>query len=104
MHEVSDILEKIFEGHPKDFNILLWDGHLIEWSARPKFTLVFRDKSAFKKMALTRDAFVVGKAFVENTFDVEGDIFEALKLRDHLAKFRPKGLEKLLILLKAISL
>lgn len=30
MQKARDILEKIFAGHPKDFNVKLWNGHLIE--------------------------------------------------------------------------
>ena len=103
MEKTVDILEKIFEKHPRDFNVRLWDGRLIEWSREPKFTLMFNDKKAFKKLLLTGDALTAGEAFIEKKLDIAGDIFEAVKLGDYLAELKLSMMEKLKILGKLLS-
>ncbi len=98
------ILERVFEGHPKDFNIGLWDGSLIKWTNSPKFTLIFKDKSAFKKVLIASDAYKAGKAFIEGQVDITGDIFEAIKLADHLSQLRLGLLEKMGLLVQVARL
>ena len=102
MQRAKDILEKVFADHPRDFNVKLWNGHLIEWSRRPKFTLTFKDKRTFRSMFLRGNAFTAGKAFVEGRLDIEGDIFEAIKLADYLSQLRLRRREKLGILWRLI--
>lgn len=104
MQRAKDILEKIFEGREKNFNIRLWNGHLIEWANPAKFTLVFRNKAAFKKIVLRGDALTAGSAYIENDIDIEGDIFEAIKLADYLAALKLSGRDKINILARLITL
>ena len=96
-------MAKIFEGYPKDFNIRLWNGHVIEWGNPAKFTLVFRDKATFRKILLRGDALTAGTAFIENKVDIEGDIFEAIKLADYLASLKLSYRDKLRILSKLLT-
>src|SRR3989338_440301 len=95
MQKARDILDKIFAGHPKNFNNRLWNCHLIEWSRQPKFILGFNDKRTFKRVLLRGDAFTAGKAFIESKVDIDGDIFEAIKLGDYLAALKLRRREKL---------
>ncbi len=100
MRKVRNVLTKIFRDHPRDFNIRIWDGRLISWSESPRFTLTFRDKGTFKKMILNGDALVAGSAFIENKFDIEGDIFAAVRLGDYLGDLKLSLRDKLGILAK----
>lgn len=95
MRRIRNILFKIFEDHPRDFNIRLWDGHLIEWCREPKFTLIFRDKKTFKNMLLNNNALTAGSAFIENKIDIEGDIFEAIRLGNYLSELKLSGRDRL---------
>ncbi len=104
MKNAESILNKVFEKHPKHFNILLWNGHRIEWAGKPKFTLVFRDKSFFKRFVLRGDAYTVGKGFIEKRFDIDGDLYEAVKLADHLSGLRFSLAEKLSIAYRVLTL
>lgn len=104
MRNAERLLGKIFEGHPKDFNIGLWDGSLIKWSDSPKFTLIFNDKEAFKKVMIASDAYKAGKAFIEGKVDITGDVFEAIKLADHLSQLRFSFIEKMGLLLEVMRL
>ncbi len=104
MQSAERFLEKVFEGHPKDFNIGLWDGSLIKWSDSPKFTLTFKDKGTFKKVMIASDAYKAGKAFIEGKVDITGDVFEAIKLADHLSQPRFSFIEKMRLLLEVMRL
>ena len=104
MRRVRNVLTKIFKDHPRDFNVRIWDGRLISWSQAPRFTLVFHDKAAFKRIILSGDALVLGEAFIENKFDIEGDIFAAVKLGDHLGGLKLSLRDKLGLLAKLVTL
>ena len=104
MQKARDVLDKIFENHPKDFNVRLWNGHLIEWSREPKFILGFNDKRTFKRVLLRGDAFTAGRSFVEGKVDIDGDIFEAIKLGDYLSSLRLSRRDRLRILAKLLTL
>lgn len=104
MQKNKDILDKVFECHPRDFNVKLWNGRLVEWSQHPKFTLVFKDKSSFRWVFLKGDAFTVGRAYVEGGLDIEGDLFEAIKLGDYLSQLKLSYGDKLRILGRLLSL
>lgn len=104
MQKAQDILDKIFENYPRDFNIRLWNGHLIKSSKQPKFLLGFNDKAIFRKILLRGDAFTAGTAYIEGKIDIEGDIFEAIKLGDYLVSLKLSRRDKLRILLKLLTL
>lgn len=104
MQKAENILNKIFEHHPRNFNVRLWNGHLIEWSKPPKFTLIFNDKSSFRKLFLRGDTFTVGTIYIEGKLDIEGDILEAIKLEDYLSQLKMSGWEKLKILKRLLTL
>lgn len=97
-------MDKIFESHPRDFNVRLWNGHLIEWDKNPKFTLIFKDKETFRKILFKGDAFCAGTAYIEGRFDIEGDIFEAIKLGDYLSSIKLSPGEKLGIFFNLLRL
>lgn len=100
MQPAERFLEKIFEGNPKDFNIRLWDGTLINWCDSPKFTLIFNDKRTFKMIMISPDAYRTGKAFIEGKVDITGDLFGAMKLVDHLSQPKLGFIEKMKLLLE----
>jgi hypothetical protein len=104
MKRVRSLLANIFAGHPKDFNIRLWDDRLIEWSRAPRFTLVFRDKNTFKKIIMNGDALTAGAAFIENKLDIEGDIFAAVRLSDYLGDLKLSFRDRMNIFAKLVAL
>ena len=104
MRRVRNILHKIFQDHPRDFNIRLWDGRLLEWSREPKFTVVFRDKATFKRLILNGNALVAGTAFIENKLDIEGDLFAAVRLGDYLSGLQLTFRDKMKILGRLLTL
>lgn len=77
---------------------------MIEWSREPKFTLIFKNKAAFKKAILRGDAYTTGTEYIEGRLEIEGDIFEAIRLGDYLAQVKLSRRDKLNILLRLLRL
>lgn len=104
MRKVRNILTRVFKDHPRDFDVRLWDGRSISWGQPPRFTLVFNDKATFKRIARSGSALALGAAFIEKRFDIEGDIFAAVKLVDHLGGLKLSLRERLSLLVKLMTL
>lgn len=90
------LLERVFRDHPtKNFAVRLWDGSEIAWSDHRAFTLVFRNAEAFRRLLLSRDPAAFGEAYIEKTFDIEGDLEQAISLGAYLKTVQLNLWEKL---------
>ena len=79
--QARELILRIFRDHPtKNFAVRLWDGSEVRWQENPAFTLIFRDADTLKRCFASRDLGVFGQSFIDNTFDIEGDIYAALEL------------------------
>jgi cyclopropane-fatty-acyl-phospholipid synthase len=79
------LLDKLFAGCPRrDFQIRLWDGST--WGAveQPRFTLVLKHPEALRRMFLDPSELGIGEAYINDDFDIEGDIQAAFDLADYL--------------------
>jgi len=79
------LLDKLFAGCPRrDFQIRLWDGST--WGAveQPRFTLVLKHPEALRRMFLDPSELAIGEAYINDDFDIEGDIQAAFDLADYL--------------------
>lgn len=97
--DASHILHQAFN-HLRgvSFRARLWDGSSVEIGPSPTFTLVFRDEETFSHLFRSQDVYAFAVAFVQNRFDIEGDYFAALRLKDTLRAHPPAFLTKLYIL------
>ncbi|GLI39404.1 cyclopropane-fatty-acyl-phospholipid synthase family protein [Geobacter hydrogenophilus] len=78
-------LEKALAGyHPRDFEVRLWDGTLLEAEEKPRFTMVLNHPGALRGMFLNPSQITLGEAFIRKDFDIEGDLVAASALGDYL--------------------
>ena len=95
---VQYILKKLCSKAGSSFAVRLWDGSILYFGDKPQFTLVFNDRKTFKKLIVSPNAFTAGEAFIKKKIDLEGDIFAALKLKDHFESLSLTLGDKLVIL------
>ena len=71
-----------------NFNVRLPDGYLLSWSRYPQFTLILNDAMILPQIILRRDDYFAGQAFIEKRWDIEGDIFDLVRLGRKLEELR----------------
>ncbi|MDQ3859108.1 MAG: cyclopropane-fatty-acyl-phospholipid synthase family protein [Actinomycetota bacterium] len=81
------LLEDLFGGHERRyFAVRLWDGST--WGSDaggdPRFTLVLRHPGALRSMLVPPGELSLGEAYLNDDFDVEGDLEAVFPLVDHL--------------------
>ena len=97
------ILSTLFRNYGGAIAVRLWDGTALRFGSRePTVTVIFRDPRAFRELVLYRDPVRLAHAFFLGSVDVEGDIYDAVALRDHLARLALSFREKLSILTAAL--
>lgn len=101
--ELIEVIERIFSQTKKNFNITFWNGEAINYTEKPEFILKFNDKEVFKKIALNPSAMNFAEAFMDKTFDIEGNIFEAIGLKNDLNNLEISSKDKLTVFLKSAS-
>jgi len=80
-----EFLDRIFAGYADiDFSVRLWDGTVWGETARPQFTLVLNHPGALRKMFAAMSELSFGEAFVNDDFDVEGNLFSVFRVADFL--------------------
>ncbi|HEX2111116.1 MAG TPA: class I SAM-dependent methyltransferase [Gaiellaceae bacterium] len=80
------LLDEIFAGYERgDFAVRLWDGTAWEpeGTKDARFTLVLRHPGALRAMLLPPDELSLGEAYVNDDFDIHGDIEAVFPLADH---------------------
>ncbi|MBC2580811.1 cyclopropane-fatty-acyl-phospholipid synthase family protein [Clostridium sp. DJ247] len=102
--ELIEVVERIFGQTTKNFNLEFWNGQKIVYTETPKFVLKFLDKDVFRKILINPNSMNFAEAFMDKTFDIEGDIFSALKLKDEFSNVEISAKDKITLLLKSTSL
>jgi cyclopropane-fatty-acyl-phospholipid synthase len=82
-----------YEGPP--FAVRLWDGWRWAWRAdeAPACTIVVADPKALTALLAEPNELTLGEAFIHGELDVEGDLFSAFAMAEHLFN-RPRRLRK----------
>jgi cyclopropane-fatty-acyl-phospholipid synthase len=78
------VLDQLFPP-PRAFAIRLWDGTELPVGRNPAFTLVLNRPDALRRMLTPPVELSLGEAFTYGDFDIEGDIFSAMSLREAIA-------------------
>jgi cyclopropane-fatty-acyl-phospholipid synthase len=90
----ANLLGRVFARLPGAISVRLWSG--LEFKvgtdadespngrSEPRFTLVFRSPRAISSLVLGRDPLRLVDAYFRDDLDIEGDLFAALSLKDHL--------------------
>ncbi|MFZ5619750.1 MAG: class I SAM-dependent methyltransferase [Pseudomonadota bacterium] len=107
LHEghVERIVQRAFRGYPGNLAVRLWTGGMLTFgSGTPDVTLVIRDPRLLRELILFRDPLRLAEAYFQGRLDVEGDLYAALGLKDHLQFLSLSAFEKAAFLFTALSL
>lgn len=99
------LIRRIFRDYPGAMAVRLWDGRTLGFGeGPPAFTLVFRHPRPFRELIFFRDPLRLAEAYFQDDVDVEGDLYAALKLRDHFRSLDFSLAEKAAFLAAALRL
>ena len=90
------VLQRIFGAVKPGLHYRLWDGSEGD-IGRPdgSFTLLLRDRAAFREVFGATNTRVMAEAFIDNRIDVAGDLFAALRVANQLEEVELGWLDKL---------
>ncbi|HZR82389.1 MAG TPA: hypothetical protein VFD92_14950 [Candidatus Binatia bacterium] len=90
------VLQKIFGRLEPGIRYRLWDGSEGEIGTPDgTWTLVIRDRDAFRETFGSNDTRVLGEAFIDDHIDVEGDLFNALRIANQLEELDLGWMDKI---------
>jgi cyclopropane-fatty-acyl-phospholipid synthase len=109
------LLAQVFQRLPVALSVRLWSGATFRVGAapraaastgasEPRFALVFRNPQAVCAMVLGRDPLRLAEAYFRDDVDIEGDLFAALELRDHLESMQTPIRDRLSAVFQALRL
>lgn len=81
------IFQHLFEGYTGPaFAVRLWDGTRWSWpgEAPPACTLIVNDPGTLTALLASPNEITLGEAFVQERLNVEGDLFSAFAVAEHL--------------------
>jgi cyclopropane-fatty-acyl-phospholipid synthase len=90
------IFRQLFDGYAgPPFAVRLWDGSL--WrspgEAPPVCTIVLKERGALAALLAAPNELTLGEAFIRESLDVEGDLFSAFAIAEHIFD-RPRSLRQ----------
>lgn len=110
----ASLLARVFQRLPGSVALRLWSGgaFLVGSSAaaraapgaESRFVLVFRNPEAVSAMVLGQDPLRLAEAYFRGDVDIEGDLFAALCLKDHLESIQMPVRDRLKASLMALRL
>jgi cyclopropane-fatty-acyl-phospholipid synthase len=110
----AELLGKVFAGLPGAIAVRLWRGATFmvggdahessKGRGEPRFVLVFRNPQAVCGLILGRDPLQLAEAYFRGDMDIEGDLFAALCLKDHLESLQVPWRDRLSSALMALKL
>ncbi len=99
------IVERVFRDYPGSLAVRLWDGATLHFGpAAPATTLVFHEPRSFRDLVLFADPLRLAEAYFRGRVNVDGDLYAALRLKDHLRALRLSVAEKLVFAAAALRL
>lgn len=103
-HELVSKIEEIFSKTNKNFNMEFWNGENVVYSEKPDFVLKFNDKETFKRLLMNPNSMTFAEAYMNKEFDIEGNIFLALQLKEELKNLEVSNKDKMALFLKTASI
>jgi cyclopropane-fatty-acyl-phospholipid synthase len=106
----AGLLGKVFAGLPRAIAVRLWRGAAFTVGAdvhepsNARFVLVFRNPRAVCDLILGRDPLRLAEAYFRGDMDIEGDLFAALCLKDHLESLKVPLRDRLSAAVMALKL
>lgn len=82
--EVIDVINLLFNGVKKNFDIVLWDGTKIPADTDPEFMLKINYPCALWHALVPPTDLSMGEAYLYNLIDIEGNIYEIFPLGEKI--------------------
>jgi cyclopropane-fatty-acyl-phospholipid synthase len=104
------LLTQLFRRYPGSLAVRLWNGDSFSVGsasstvAAPPFVLVLRSPRAICTMILGQNPLRLAEAYFRSDFDIEGDLFAALRIKDHLETLQIPFRERLPAAMRALRL
>ena len=99
------ILCRLFRDFDGSLRICLWDGSEVQMGRdRPEFSLTFRSAKAFQELVLSRNPLCLAESYFQGLIDIDGDLYNALKLRHHLTSLQLSLIEKAALAANALRI
>lgn len=89
------ILHRLFRDFDGSVRICLWDGsEMLTGFDCPDFSLTFKSARNFQELVLSRDPLCLAESYFQGLIDIDGDLYNALKLRHHLSSLQLSLIER----------
>jgi len=99
------IVRRLLGSVPTAAALRLWDGVTHSFGqGTARFTLILRDPGVLRDLVLKRGPIPLADAYFRGRLDVEGDLYEALSLKDHFQNLTLSGRERFALLMDALRL
>ena len=99
------VLRRLFRDFDESIRIRLWDGTEMRTGRDcPAFSLTFKSAKSFRRLVLSRDPLCFAESYVHGLIDVDGDLYDALKLRRHLTSLQLPLIEKAQLAAQALRI
>lgn len=99
------MVRRLFRDYPGNLAVRLWDGNTLSFgTGAPDVCLSFRHPGPLRELVLFHDPMRLAEAYFRCAVDVEGNIYAALALKDHLQSLTLTTAEKLALLTRALLL
>ena len=99
------IFRRLLKGFEVPAAVRLWDGTLHPIDARaPAFTLVLRDPALLRRLVVERSPLLLADAYFRGVLDIEGDLYSALRLKQHFSSIALSWRDRMALLRDALRL
>ena len=99
----ATVLSRLFRHYPGNLELQLWDGTQLQFGEHPASVRVaLRDARAFRDLVVFRDPLRLAHAFFIGRIDIEGSMYEALRIKDYVSRLSLSLRERLWILASAL--
>ncbi len=96
------IFERLLRGFEAPPTVRLWSDAIHAPNGEtPAFTLVLRDPVLLRRLVIERSPLLLADAYFRGALDVEGDLYSALRLKNHLASISLTWRDRVALLIDA---
>lgn len=98
------IIDTLMRGYPGAMAFRLWNGTRHALGSAPSLTLVVRHPSVLRQLVLRPSPVQLADAYFSGLLDFEGDLFEALTLKEHFERLALGWRDKVALVMRAMQL
>ncbi len=99
------IVKRLFADFKGNLSVRLWNGDMLAFGSRqPDVTLTFHQPSALRELILSPQPLPLAEAYIRGEISVDGDMFQALALKDYFQSLNLALRDRLALLGEALRL